>query len=296
MTKEVFLEKLKKNINILEEKEQIKIINKYKNIIEEDIKSGKTEEESIKALGDINKLTKKILKEYKISNDYIEKNSNNFEDIISRFINYIVDGTKEFISKVEKKDFKAVTEIIIYILIAMFAFWILKIPFYIVELIGNGIFNLFVNPIGIGLSFLWSFIVNVCYILLVIWIIVIIFNKITKKDLKEEIIKKVNQTKEEKESVNEEVKEEKIIKNKTKMKSVPLEILYILIKVLVIIMILPLIFMQIGLFIALGAIIVLIAKGIILIGPLLMLIGFIIILGVVTSLIFYLTFSKGGNK
>ncbi len=291
MSKSEYLKKLEKKLVILNEDERAKVIKKYDALISSELKKGKTETEVINELGDVDKLAKEVLKEHKISQEYIERKNNSFEDTISCFVGYIVEGTRDLVAKVEKKDFHNIAIIIIYILIAMFAFWVLRLPFYIVEAIGTGVFNIFSSPVGYVLSFFWSLMINIAYILLVIWVIVIIVRKyntsIDTYDYKRK--NKSNEKKEEKEIIEVKKENTKVVKN------APLEVLFVLLKILIVIMTIPLIFTQIGLFISVGVVIVLLTKGLMLVGPLLILIGIIFIIGTIIDIIFYLTFKKGGN-
>jgi uncharacterized membrane protein len=289
MSRDEFLRKLEKRIMILDVKERAKVIKKYEDIIDEKIAKGLTEEEAVKELGDINKVVKDILKSYKIANDYYESDSS-VEGSISRFINFIVDGVRNFVSKIEAKDFHSIFEIILYILIAMFAFWVINIPFYIIKAIGHGILSIFAYPVDRILIISWDIIVNLCYLFFIIWVIVIIVNKLSNKHKTEDVIIKKKTKKEE---VIKETKDEDIIE---RTRNVPLDIIMALIKVFIVIAILPLIFTEIGLMVAIGVIIVLIIKGVLLIGPLLVLFGLIILVGALIDLIFYLAFGRGGRR
>ena len=73
MNKKSFIKKLKNNLSILEESEVNDIIEEYSNNIDEKIKNGKSEEEAIKDFGDIDELSKEILKTYKINPKFVKR-------------------------------------------------------------------------------------------------------------------------------------------------------------------------------------------------------------------------------
>ena len=86
MNKKSFIKKLKNNLNVLEESEVKDIIEEYSDIIDEKIKDGKTEEEAIKDFGDINELSKEILKVMKI-----RKLAKNLKKILKKVLkNYLI--------------------------------------------------------------------------------------------------------------------------------------------------------------------------------------------------------------
>jgi len=66
MNKKEFIRLLEEKLKILEENELKDIINEYKDTIDEKVKHGKSEEEAVSDFGDVDELTKEILKAYKI--------------------------------------------------------------------------------------------------------------------------------------------------------------------------------------------------------------------------------------
>ena len=66
MNKQEFLNKLRKKIDILEEREIDDIISEYEGYIEEKVNRGLTEEEAVKELGDVNEIASDLLAAYKI--------------------------------------------------------------------------------------------------------------------------------------------------------------------------------------------------------------------------------------
>ena len=61
MNKEEFLTKLRKKLDVLEDKEIEDIISEYEGYIEEKKSRGLTEEEAVKELGDLNEISSDLL-------------------------------------------------------------------------------------------------------------------------------------------------------------------------------------------------------------------------------------------
>lgn len=91
MTREKFANELSKRLSILDPKEVEKIVQEYLNTISAKMARGLTEEEAINELGDINLIARNVLKNYKISDNYIKL-----------FIGKekVIDDANEFIKRV----------------------------------------------------------------------------------------------------------------------------------------------------------------------------------------------------
>ncbi|NLG82224.1 MAG: DUF1700 domain-containing protein [Bacilli bacterium] len=72
MTREKFANELSKRLSIIDPKEVEKIVQEYLNTISAKMARGLTEEEAINELGDINLIARNVLKNYKISDNYIK--------------------------------------------------------------------------------------------------------------------------------------------------------------------------------------------------------------------------------
>jgi len=91
MTREKFANELSKRLSIIDPKEVEKIVQEYLNTISAKMARGLTEEEAINELGDINLIARNVLKNYKISDNYIKL-----------FIGKekVIDDANEFIKRV----------------------------------------------------------------------------------------------------------------------------------------------------------------------------------------------------
>ena len=116
MNKEEFLEKLKKELSILNDKEKEDIIDEYKSTIEEKVKHGQTEEEAVKDFGDLDELVSEILDAYKINPEYKEKDGSfskfteEGEKLIKKGANKLADMTRDFAFNIRNNDAERVCQ------------------------------------------------------------------------------------------------------------------------------------------------------------------------------------------
>mgnify|MGYP005785866685 FL=1 len=90
MKKQEFLNKLRKKLNVLEDKEIEDIISEYAVYIEEKVNRGLTEEEAVKELGDINEIANDLLQAYKVKpkeSNYLNRFINKVSQMFDYFLN-----------------------------------------------------------------------------------------------------------------------------------------------------------------------------------------------------------------
>ncbi len=268
--KSSFLKKLEKGLNLIAKDEREKIIKKYEKEIDKLIKEGFKEKEAVSSLGNVDVLISKVLGEYKISSKYIKKMEDKkirgLEAVINDFVELIIS----FVNRFMEQDIKKIMEIFLYILIFIFTFWLLKIPFFIIEVIGIGFLRMFSYPLGLDLTRLWSFFISLIYLFLIIYTLVVIARRMEKGNIKF--------------SPKEVLKEQKKVSN----------VLLILIKIFALLGVIPLILLQLTFLIILGLLIGLMIKGVLILGPILIIFAFLIIIGSFINLVFTFIFSKGG--
>lgn len=175
MNKKEFINELRSKLSILKEEEIDDIVSEYGEHIDEEIKSGKSEEDAICEFGDIDELVSGILDAYKINNKYYNKTSildNIFEDtksVFNKIIKIISNGTT-----------KDIIRLLAYIAITILICYILKLPFYIVET--------FVDKIFIGLPMSVYTIISRCSSILVYALYIMFVFVVFIKVLKEKVI------------------------------------------------------------------------------------------------------------
>ena len=173
MTKKKFLKELETKLSKMNQSKRKSIIDKYSEIIDKEIKNGKTEKEAVKDCGSIELIVKLVS----------DEKDETVETKVSLFINNILDFITDVFNKIDEKTAKTILQTIAFIFIAIFGLWILYIPFKIVELIGIGFFGLFFNHFIIFkiISFTWSLIINLSFLAVAVWIIIYYINKIKNK-------------------------------------------------------------------------------------------------------------------
>ena len=292
MNKKAFIKKLKNNLNVLEENEVKDIIEEYSDIIDEKIKAGKTEEEAIKDFGDINELSKEILKAYKINPKFVENDSESdihqdFEKTIKKGAKKLSDFTKSVVDDIKKHDnitLEFVCEIIIKIIILLVIYAILTIPFWALLGLGYAIFNIAFFPLDVILKAIWGILVWVLYFVVGVIIAITMFKSNFKtEEVKKEPKKKTAKVKsnEEKETEKLKISEQEIEDNKNSKKKLLKSssgTVFVTIKAIIkififIIFIFPVIFIIVGLIFAIVGVIYYIIQGLNLWGVLILLIG-----------------------
>ena len=244
MNKEEFLKTLRKKISILKEEEINDIISEYSEFIDEKTKRNQSVEKTIKDLGNVNDLAKEILDAYKINDNYTKKNAGiEFFETCNNIIKKLVD-------KFSNKSFSEVIRFILEIIVIIIFIAILKIPFVLIEEIGQDIFvNLTYANIGNILNTIWGFLIEISYLVVAVLLFINIFKKRYLEDEKgnEEMNEEINK---EKNNVKPEIKPNNIISNNNKEKAV-----FSFFKIIMLIMALPFIFSLVGLCAGFGFII-----------------------------------------
>jgi len=318
MNKQKFLKDLEKKLTVLSDEEKKDIINEYSDIIDEKVKHGKTEEESVKEFGNIDELAEEILKAYKINPNYnksdFSEKTNDFikssEEFIKKGAKKLTDVTEEIVDGFKKNEnelnLTTIFEIIIKVLLILVCLAFLKIPFHIITEVGSGIFGIGFGPFSHFSVLAWKVLVELIYFIVCVLLVVIVVNKYTKKNNQnDKSINNISKTKEEdniKENIIKEEKSEKINETKDSSNKPNNNIksndafgtfLLIFIKIWCVVLILiPIWFIQIGMVISICVIGYLIIKGISIYGLLLLMIGITSMFGYFADLIYKLLFSK----
>lgn len=286
MNKKSFIKKLKKNLSILEENEVNDIVEEYSDNIDEKIKNGKTEEEAIKDFGDVDELSKEILKAYKINpKNIIEDDSDtlhNLEKFIDKSAKKLSNFASNLINDIKQKDnitLEFICEMIIKIIILLIICAVLGLPFWGLLGLGHAIFDIAFFPLDVVLNVVWGLLVWILYFVVCILIGFALF-KDNIKNTKEE---KSKSKKTSKKSTKEEIKTESITEEKSKKKEVNnksylVSIIKTIIKIFIFLFFLfPIVFIIVGLIFAIVAVIYYLIIGINLWGILLILISLTIL-------------------
>lgn len=179
MNKEEFLTKLRKKLDVLEDKEIEDIISEYEGYIEEKKSRGLTEEEAVKELGDLNEISSDLLGAYKVK----QKGSN----YLNKFIDKVSQIFDKVLNELSTKSGKDILKFVVEICLIILLICIFKIPFIFIKDLGWNIFSTLSYPISNTFYSIWSFIIELSYFILAI----ILFIKIIQKRYFEGISEKI---------------------------------------------------------------------------------------------------------
>ena len=169
MKKEEFLNKLRKRLNILEEKEVEDLLTEYEGYIDEKIEAGASEEEAVDSFGDIDELADELLKAYKVK---VPKN----DDPIGNFANKVVKIIDRLIQDFSKKTPKEIAQFVIEIFLILLLIGLCHIPVSMLVDLGSNVFNILSSPLNRIFYTIWSFVLEFAYCILAIVVFVRIFN------------------------------------------------------------------------------------------------------------------------
>ena len=204
MNKEEFLEKLKKELSILNDKEKEDIIDEYKSTIEEKVKHGQTEEEAVKDFGDLDELVSEILDAYKINPEYKEKDGSfskfteEGEKLIKKGANKLADMTRDFADNIRNNDaemnLNLAFEIIIKVFFTLIILAVLTIPLRFFGNLGFSFADTFFEPFSFIIKIIIFILFIALYLSIGMLIIISLFKQYFKKENNEGI--KENEPKE----------------------------------------------------------------------------------------------------
>ncbi len=297
MDKKTFLSELEKRLSILVDSEKKDIINEYKDIIDEKVKHGETEEAAIASLGSIDELAKEILKAYKINPEYkstkesVRNVVNDCSNFIERGARWLSDNTQKTIDDIKKKDknftLESAFELILKFILVLFLLLLMRIPFAIIRGILEGIVGMGISPFDIVTSGIIRVVMWVLYIVACAIVVVFFFKKYFNTD---EFISNTNKSTNKEDSSNEnddniapETKEKKSSRRTREVKKNDSALKWVFKIFVFFAILLPLFFVNLGLVTALVVIIYLMAKGLIIYQALLIILGLLIIFSSVTG-------------
>lgn len=292
MKKEEFLNKLRKKLNVLEDKEIEDIISEYEGYIEEKVSRGLTEEEAVKELGDINEIVNDLLAAYKVK----QKDTN----YIKKFINKISQGLDYILNELSNKSGKDILKFVIEIVLIVLIICIFKMPFLIVKDLGWNIFSSLSSPISDIFYGIWSFIIELSYFILAIILFIKIIEKRYFKNFSEKIVSEMDEEKELKKEEKVKIKEEKKVVKETKEKTpkkqgiveIITNICILFLKAIVAMILIGVIFYLVGVFFAIGLGIYLLIKGVTYFGIFILLIALFLSGILLLELGIYFIFNK----
>lgn len=304
MNKKEFLKELEKSLKVLDTKEIKDILDEYENIIDEKVKNGKTEEEAVKDFGEISELVEEILSAYKINPEYGKDNGSfkkliaDCDVLIKKGASKLADASEKLAEKMDDKgsssSIEIIFEIFIKIVIILFFFAVLRLPFEILIYFGERMLEIAFYPLDVVLISIWKLIVWVVYLISCAFIVYFMFQKYFVIETKTEV-KKVTKKTTTKKTIKKEVKKDETKKeeiNEIDNNSVS-SILATILKIFIIMcFFIPLIFANVGIYMALAIVVFLVIKGINVIGLGVLLLGIAILFSYVLTIVENLLIKK----
>lgn len=124
MNKEEFIKELESKLELLDDEKKSEVIKKYKTTITNRKKKKEKEEDIIASFGDIELLTKNILKENNVKTPEVKQ-----KESANLFFENFFSTLRGVVSAISEKDFKTIFLIIGELLLIIIVVCLLKIPF-----------------------------------------------------------------------------------------------------------------------------------------------------------------------
>ncbi len=170
MNREEFRKNLLDGLYILQTDVAMDECALYLKQIDEKIQSGLSEEEAIKSLGDISTIQKDILNKRGINPDKVIKKKGFFYKQFEELFQVI----HRVVEQMANNSFKENVKIIVDIFVLIFIICIIKIPFILIQNLGDSVLLAFEYPILLDI---WALILDVLYIIVAIMVFMNVFTK-----------------------------------------------------------------------------------------------------------------------
>ncbi len=185
MSKQEFLDHLRKKLNILDKAEIDELLEEYSGYIDNKISEGESEEKAVADFGDLDDLAREILSAYKLNEDYIHTEKKESDPLIRQIAEIIGNFTEQAVqfltSFFEGMSAEGAAKIIVMLAICLIVLFFMRIPFWIIEHLGNAILSLvlphFLKPL---FYWAWSLVCNLGYL---IFAVVMILDGVKKKGI-----------------------------------------------------------------------------------------------------------------
>lgn len=165
MNKNEYLQAFKDGIAIFTESYQQKKVLELDEKISSFMKKGKSEEEAIESLGDVSKQIELIFQENHVNMNHSSKGT---------FVKKFADVICHVIDVMSKNSIKANMKILFDLLILILLVCILKIPFILIQNLGESILDFIPIPFILNL---WHLVIEIVYIVVAVIVFLHIFQK-----------------------------------------------------------------------------------------------------------------------
>lgn len=170
MTKDEFIFKLKSKLDVLDEQTFNYEIENFFQKHNDELKENKSLEEIIKESGGITEIAKNILKKHGINPEKVLIKKN----FISQKLEELFDVIHRVVEAMSKNKAKENIKIIVDLLILVFLIALLKIPFILIQNIGESLLIYFENSLIVEI---WALLIYLLYILVAAITFINVFTK-----------------------------------------------------------------------------------------------------------------------
>lgn len=170
MTKDEFIFKLKSKLDVLDEQTFNYEIENFFQKHNDELKENKSLEEIIKESGGITEIAKNILKKHGINPEKVLIKKN----FISQKLEELFDVIHRVVEAMSKNKAKENIKIIVDLLILVFLIALLKIPFILIQNIGESLLIYFENSLIVEI---WALLIDLLYILVAAITFINVFTK-----------------------------------------------------------------------------------------------------------------------
>lgn len=194
---EEYIHALEIRLTFLNKEEKEKVLDKYNNIINDKLKEGKTSNEIIKEIGNVDDVIKKecskrnINYEYYIRSNNFDKNVTNISNIISNFIKDIIVVLR---TTLLKNNLSSFLQCIVKIIVLILLFTLFKLPFIVISNFMYYINNIIFYPMHGVFNNISDIFLGIIYLLICITWTLKIFGNYTISQKKETDVKEIKKS------------------------------------------------------------------------------------------------------
>ena len=170
MNKKELESKLRNSLDVFLSSVQEEEVSYYLHLVNEQKKNGLSEEDAVKSLGPVEDIIQNIYLKHGV--DY--KKTHKEHGFVYQKFSQLFESIHKLVDVMGENDLKSNAKIIVNLLILFIFIALLKIPFIVVQNLGDSLFSYITIPI---LADIWSFIMDLIYIVVAVMAFINIFNK-----------------------------------------------------------------------------------------------------------------------
>jgi len=188
VTKQEFLSRLSKMLEVLNKQERDDILAEYSQHIDMKVQEGMSEEDAINDFGDIESLAKEILEAYNLDTNFVNNNTNtkkkkkDAEKALSERISGFADRVADIADAISKKSSKELLSLLLKFIIMLVVLCLLRIPVKLLIGLGFSMFAYLPGYASSAISGVIAVLVNLVYIAVFFYSIYYFFKRAASSD------------------------------------------------------------------------------------------------------------------